>query len=359
MCIYYLNGLGQLVQFHTTTLLSLRVFHFLFSPVAAFGNILVIYAPWKASLMPDNIKKLFLSLAFSDLAVGLSGQLMYAVVLTMAVNGGHNFELLCPTVLTICYFFLYLVAYASFLNLTVIAVDRLLVITLHLRYLELVTSKRVIIALVLVWITSGVAASLFLAVNSRRAILGLVCEFIGFLLTTVAYVHTDLQSCKTSSESNTQSTSASKCASNTALPRENVRCQCCAFLRVFCRMLSSEFLLCNIVNNRQRSNFFLVSFSRHIAFRSSQLVIKSCSLLLAISRNSSNYEKHNKKNVPHHRNLRWNEDEVLIRICIVVDRKCMFWLILLFVLLTPREKSPKIPNFSIKIKQNPKFNPKF
>ena len=189
MCIYHLNGLGQLVQFHTTTLLSLRVFHFLFSPVAAFGNILVIYALWKASLMPDNIKKLFLSLAFSDLAVGLSGQLMYAVVLTMAVNGGHNFELLCPTVLTICYFFLYLVAYASFLNLTAIAVDRLLVITLHLRYLELVTSKRVIIALVLVWITSGVAASLFLAVNSRRAILGLVCEFIGFLLTTVAYVH--------------------------------------------------------------------------------------------------------------------------------------------------------------------------
>ena len=46
-CSYRLNGLGQLVQFHRTALLALCVLHFTFSPVAAFGNILVIRAPWK------------------------------------------------------------------------------------------------------------------------------------------------------------------------------------------------------------------------------------------------------------------------------------------------------------------------
>ena len=70
-CGYYLKGLGLLVQFHRTTLLALCVLHFILSFVATFENILVIHALWKASSIPDNIKKFLLSLAVSDLAVGL------------------------------------------------------------------------------------------------------------------------------------------------------------------------------------------------------------------------------------------------------------------------------------------------
>ena len=139
--------------------------------------------------MPPNIKKLFLSLAVSDLAVGLLAQLMHAVVLRLAVNGEHNFDLLCPTILTVCYFYLFLLACASFLNVTAIAVDRFLAITLHLRYQELVTLKRVIMALVSIWIASVVTASIFVAVNSRSAVVAVICEFVGILLTTVAYIH--------------------------------------------------------------------------------------------------------------------------------------------------------------------------
>ena len=189
VCSYYLKGLGQLVQFHRTNLLSLCVLHFIFSPVATFGNILVLRALWKASLIPANIKKFFLSLAVSDLAVGLFAQLMYAVVLRMAVDGGHNFYLLCPTIFTVSNFFLFLLACASFLNVTAIAVDRLLAITLHLRHQELVTSERVIIALVSIWIASVVAASLFVAVNTSSAIVVVICEFVGIFVTTVAYIH--------------------------------------------------------------------------------------------------------------------------------------------------------------------------
>ena len=80
--------------------------------MATFGNILAIRALFKASSIPANVKKLFLSLAVSDLAVGLFAQLMYAVVLKMAADGGHDLELLCPTVLTVCGFFLSLLACA-------------------------------------------------------------------------------------------------------------------------------------------------------------------------------------------------------------------------------------------------------
>ena len=188
-CSYHLNGLEQLVQFHGTAVYSLCVLNFVFSSVAAFGNILVIRALWKASSMPANTKKLFLSLAVSDLAVGLFAQLMYAVVLRMAADGGHNFDFFCPTILIICPFFSSLLACASFLSVTAIAVDRLLAITLHLRYRELVTSERVIIALISVWLTSGVVASLFVAVDAHNAIVPVICEFVGILLTTVAYIH--------------------------------------------------------------------------------------------------------------------------------------------------------------------------
>ena len=156
--------------------------------MATFGNILVIRALWKASSIPANIKKLFLSLAFSDLAVGFFAQLMYVVVLKMAADGGHDFDLLCPTVLTVYNFFLSRLACASFLNVAAIAVDGLLAINLHLRYQELVTSKRVVTTLVSIWIASVVAASLFVVLNTYSAIVLVICEFVRFLLTTVAYI---------------------------------------------------------------------------------------------------------------------------------------------------------------------------
>ena len=188
-CSYHLNGLGQLLKFHGTAVYSLCVLNFIFSPVAAFGNILVIRALLKASSIPANIKKFFLSLAVSDLAVGLFAQLMLAVVLRMAASGGHNFDLLCPTILTVCCFFLFLLGCASFLNVTTIAVDRLLAITLHLRYRELVTSKCVIIALVSIWITSGGAAFQFVSLNIHNVMVVVIVEYVGILLTTVTYIH--------------------------------------------------------------------------------------------------------------------------------------------------------------------------
>ena len=187
-CRYYLKGLSQLVQFHRNTLLALCVLHFIFSPVATFGNILAIRALWKTTSIPANIKKFFLSLGVSHLAVGLLAQLMLAVVLRMAANRDQDFDLLCPRILTVCYFSLFFLACASFLNVTAIAVDRLLAITLHLRYRELVTSKRVIIALVSVWLTSGSAASLFASLNIHNIMVVVIVEFVGILLATVAYI---------------------------------------------------------------------------------------------------------------------------------------------------------------------------
>ena len=191
-CDVRLQRLAQLLHRHSALMFTLCVLNFILSLVATLGNFLVIRAIWKASSMPANLKKTLLSLAFSDLAVGLFSQLMQgvimAVMLKMAANQNYNFDFLCPTVLTICYLPTFFLACASFLNITVIAVDRLLAVALHLRYRELVTSRRVVIALVSLWLTSGVASSIIISFTKLFGMVAAVVGWIGFLLSTVANV---------------------------------------------------------------------------------------------------------------------------------------------------------------------------
>ena len=191
-CNQRLEGLPQLVQHHRTFTLTLCVLNLIFSPVAILGNLLVIRALWKSSSIPANLKKCFLSLAFSDIAVGLFAQLMYgaimAMMLKMAADGSYNFDFLCPTVLTVCYSSMFFLGCVSFLCITAIAVDRLLAVSLHLRYQELVTSRRVIIALVSLWVISGIATSALISLPKHFAVFAVVLDCIGLLLTTVAYI---------------------------------------------------------------------------------------------------------------------------------------------------------------------------
>jgi len=88
--------------------------HLAFSLVAILGNLLVIHALRKASSIPANLKKFFLSASFSDLAVGLFPQLtlgiIVAVMLKMATNKNYNFDFFCPSILNIGYFAFFLLA---------------------------------------------------------------------------------------------------------------------------------------------------------------------------------------------------------------------------------------------------------
>ena len=119
-----------LVSHRRSFSLGFCVLNFVFSLGATLGNLLVIRALMKASTIPATVKKLLLSLAFSDLALGLLPQLMTplltAVMLKMA-SSGDDLAFFCPTVLIVLLYFMYLLAVASFLNATVIAFDRVLV----------------------------------------------------------------------------------------------------------------------------------------------------------------------------------------------------------------------------------------
>ena len=192
-CQARLRELTQLVHLHGNVMLSFCVLNLVFSFVAVLGNVLVIHALWKASLIPPTIKTLFLSLAISDLAVGILSQPMFGVIIAVMLrrlsNGQHNFALFCPTVLTVCYYFIFGLSFASFLNVIVITLDRLLAVRLHLRYQDLVTLKRLIIVLVALWITSAIGTSIFIFLPQGSRLTGAVIDFLGIILTTVVYIY--------------------------------------------------------------------------------------------------------------------------------------------------------------------------
>ena len=191
-CKHSLEALVIFLHHYRAFMFTLCVLNLILSLVGTLGNLLVIRALWKVSSVPANLKKLFLSLAFSDLAVGLFVQLIYGVIMTvmlkMSANQNYSFDFLCPSILTVSYFAMFGLVCASFLNITVIAVDRLLAVSLHLRYQELVTSRRTAIALVSLWLISAVAASIFISLPEKFGVVILVVECVGLLLTTVAYI---------------------------------------------------------------------------------------------------------------------------------------------------------------------------
>ena len=187
-CNRFLDYSVKLVSHRRSFSRCFFVLNFAFSLVATLGNLLDICALMK---IQDTVKKLFLSLAFSDLAVGLCSQLMTpilsAVMLKMA-SSGDELAFFCSTVLIVLLYFMYLLGSASFPNVIVIAFDRLLAVSLHLRYQELVTPIHVTMVLVSLWLTSCVSAFLDIFLPKGIEMVPAVISVIGYVLTTLAYV---------------------------------------------------------------------------------------------------------------------------------------------------------------------------
>ena len=132
--------------------LTLCVFNAYLSYTATMLNIVAIYAIRKTLSLPKNLKTLLLSLAVSDLGVGLLAQPMYVVSRLIDSQQNNDTDSVknrafhIPGNLFIS---------ASLFSVTALCADRFLAIYLHLRYQELVTDKRVAAVVVLIWVISA------------------------------------------------------------------------------------------------------------------------------------------------------------------------------------------------------------
>ena len=134
--------------------LTLCVFNAYLSYTATMLNIVAIYAIRKTSSLSKNFKKLLLSLAVSDLGVGLLVQPMYiAFIMDSQQNNATNDtnNVIYTAFLIPANFF----TYASLFGVMALCADRFLATHLHLRYQELVTHKRVAAVVVSIWVISA------------------------------------------------------------------------------------------------------------------------------------------------------------------------------------------------------------
>ena len=129
------------------------VFNAFLSYTAIVLNIITIHALRKTSSLPKPLKTLLLSLAVSDLGVGLLVQPLYIAVLVMEMqqNTNNTYKAIYNVYLILGNFHVS----ASLFGVVVLSADRFLAIHLHLRHQELVTHKRVVAVVISIWVFSA------------------------------------------------------------------------------------------------------------------------------------------------------------------------------------------------------------
>ena len=156
------------------------VLNSLLTITAIIFNSVTIQALRKTSSLPKPLKTLLLSLAVSDLGVGLLVEPFYIGLLVKWLQRDTLTDATCTTF----YWIMGLFSGASFVGVMALSVDRFLAIHLHLRYQELETPKRAVILVISIWISSALLSLVSLLVPMTIAYLVLAITGILCLVTS-------------------------------------------------------------------------------------------------------------------------------------------------------------------------------
>lgn len=147
---------------------------------AIFGNAAIIFALQKASSIPTTAKILMQSLAVTDLSSGFFTHPLYIAVVAR-IRQSHECKHVQEVLMAFFVISAVLVS-VSFQVVTLIGIDRFLSITLHLRYNQLVTPKRIIAVVASAWVfsLSIVFVGVFIEIRVGEIVL-LVLGYAGML----------------------------------------------------------------------------------------------------------------------------------------------------------------------------------
>ena len=140
-------------------------------------NSLTIQAIRKTPSLPKPLKTLLLSLAVSDVAVGLVAQPFFIVSLKISQETVPKMQ-----------FIQNVLANASFLGIVALSLERFLAVHLHLRYQELVTHKRVLGLTISAWVFSALLSFFFFCFDEelkKAIIIKIIIWSLCFIFITV------------------------------------------------------------------------------------------------------------------------------------------------------------------------------
>ena len=179
--LLYLPTSTEVEDFHSWYIANCVLNAFLTTTAISFNSITIL-ALRRTSALSKPLRTLLLSLAVTDLGVGLlCHPFNIAFLIKLLQRNTENY----PTcaAYTAFTFITNLLSKASFFNIAALSIDRFLAIHLHLRYQELVTHKRVVAAVIFMWVLSALFVIFRLLVSTDItyvvfAINGIVCYVV-------------------------------------------------------------------------------------------------------------------------------------------------------------------------------------
>ena len=168
-----------------STFIANCIFNNFLTHTSIMLNVVTIYAIYKTSAVAKTLKTLLLSLACSDVAVGLFSEPLYTISLINWLrleNTGCTYQ-------QVGMILGHLFSTASFFGVVAVSVDRFLAVHLHLRYQELVTHRRVVVGVISKWLYSAVISfMIFLRLPGTQQLIHSVALTLGFIVTLVVYI---------------------------------------------------------------------------------------------------------------------------------------------------------------------------
>ena len=153
--------------------------------VGTFANILVFTAIRHSTSIRLPSKCLLCSLVLTDLGISLVAQPMFVTFLIAKVKESLGISCFCLMSYSISSS---MFSSLSMLIMTAISLDRYIALFFHLKYKYIVTTRRVLVVLVIFCLKGGFFASTWFWNSTLYASLGFFGIFICFLVISVAYI---------------------------------------------------------------------------------------------------------------------------------------------------------------------------
>ena len=167
-----------------TSLLVNCILNAIFSFVAAAGNGVILLVIWKTSALHTPSNSLLFGLALTDFLVGLLTQPLYLATMLVYVVSKKNIPLALRNTFDVISSAL---SAASFSTATIISIERYLVFRLHMRYHAMVTTRKVIAIIALVWLLSFVWAFMWMYNRQVFYYSGISLTSASIIVLTVMY----------------------------------------------------------------------------------------------------------------------------------------------------------------------------
>ena len=146
-CFYLDLRLEQTNDTFTATVVTC-IFNAVFSLITAIGNLVILQVIWRKQELHTPSFTLLFWLAASDLLVGLVCQPFYVAHKITELTDNFGVYCILRTIQSISG---WTTTGTSLILLSAVSIDRLLVLTLHLRYNNIVTVKRILQTVFVVW----------------------------------------------------------------------------------------------------------------------------------------------------------------------------------------------------------------